>query len=126
MDWLFPVIFGLVAALILCLALVFFQAAQLARRGADSPPLKPLDEAAAHILDRAPAVPDRQWLWGTLSAREVQVAALVAEGKRNADIARELHLSPYTVENHLKRIYSKLHLRSRTELVAFMRDKENE
>ncbi len=55
-----------------------------------------------------------------LSKREWQVARLVAQGKRNHEIADEMILSVLTVETHLKHIYAKLNLRSRTELVAWI------
>ncbi len=53
---------------------------------------------------------------GTLTATERRVAALVAEGKRNREIARALLVSVGTVEGHLTRIYRKLEIRSRSEL----------
>lgn len=51
-----------------------------------------------------------------LTARETQIAALVATGKNNRAIAAELCVSLRTVENHLYSVYSKLGLRNRTEL----------
>ena len=53
-----------------------------------------------------------------LTAREVQVLALVANGWQNARIAARLSRSPRTVEHHLAGILSKLHARSRNEAVA--------
>jgi DNA-binding NarL/FixJ family response regulator len=53
-----------------------------------------------------------------LSAREREVARLVAAGKRNRDVAAALFLSEKTVESHLARIYDKLGVRSRTALAA--------
>ena len=44
------------------------------------------------------------------------MAALVAEGRTNREIASALFLSERTVGGHLTRIYSKLEVRSRTEL----------
>jgi DNA-binding CsgD family transcriptional regulator len=52
-----------------------------------------------------------------LSPAERRVAALVAEGRTNREVAAALFLSERTVESHLTRVYSKLHVRSRTELV---------
>jgi DNA-binding CsgD family transcriptional regulator len=53
---------------------------------------------------------------GTLTPTEARIAALVAEGRRNREIAGELLVSAATVEAHLTRIYRKLGVRSRTEL----------
>ena len=50
--------------------------------------------------------------------QEQAVARLVASGLSNADAARELYISVKTVQFHLTRVYSKLGLRSRTELAA--------
>lgn len=51
-----------------------------------------------------------------LTLQELQVALRVAEGATNRETAAALFLSPKTVEAHLSRIYSKLGVRSRTEL----------
>lgn len=51
-----------------------------------------------------------------LTLQELQVALKVAEGATNREAAAALFISPKTVEAHLSRIYSKLGLRSRTEL----------
>jgi DNA-binding NarL/FixJ family response regulator len=63
-----------------------------------------------------------QRLWNRLTAREIEVAQLVAMGKRNKEVASEMHLSRYTVETHLKNIYDKLQIQSRTELTNVVRD----
>jgi non-specific serine/threonine protein kinase len=55
-----------------------------------------------------------------LSKREHQVAKLVAEGRSNKRIAEALSLSERTVENHIASIFSKLSLRSRAEVAAFI------
>ena len=54
----------------------------------------------------------------TLSAREVQVLALAADGLSNPEIARELGLSALTVKSHLARISRKLGTGDRAALVA--------
>jgi DNA-binding NarL/FixJ family response regulator len=61
------------------------------------------------ISGRAPAQ-------GALTPAESRIAALVAEGKTNREVAAALFLSERTVEGHLSRVYGKLGVRSRTEL----------
>ncbi len=53
----------------------------------------------------------------TLTPREDQILRLVAEGLGNREIATQLFLSPYTVECHIKHIYRKLEVSSRTRAV---------
>ena len=52
-----------------------------------------------------------------LSKREIDVLKLAAKGLSNKDIASELHLSKRTVEGHLRTIFNKLGVGSRTEAV---------
>jgi DNA-binding NarL/FixJ family response regulator len=54
-----------------------------------------------------------------LTPREEQVVALVAEGLGNRDIASELNLSEHTVKKYLFRIFDKLGVSSRVELVLY-------
>ena len=54
-----------------------------------------------------------------LTPREEQVVALVAEGLSNRDIAGELALSEHTVKKYLFRIFDKLGISSRVELVLY-------
>jgi len=54
---------------------------------------------------------------GSLTAQELQVALQVAKGLTNREVACALFLSPKTIEFHLTRVYRKLGVRSRTELV---------
>jgi DNA-binding NarL/FixJ family response regulator len=53
---------------------------------------------------------------GPLTARETEIAELVAEGRTNREIAEQLVLSPRTIDAHLRTIYAKLGVRSRVEL----------
>jgi DNA-binding CsgD family transcriptional regulator len=55
-----------------------------------------------------------------LTAQELQVAMLVAEGASNREVATRLFISPRTVEYHLYKIYPKLGVVSRTDLVRHM------
>ena len=49
-----------------------------------------------------------------LTARELEVLGLVADGLTDPEVARELYLSPRTVSQHLRSIYRKLGVGSRT------------
>jgi ATP/maltotriose-dependent transcriptional regulator MalT len=53
-----------------------------------------------------------------LSAQELQIARLAAEGLSNREIGERLYLSPRTVGSHLYRIYPKLEITSRAQLAA--------
>jgi ATP/maltotriose-dependent transcriptional regulator MalT len=68
---------------------------------------------AAGARRRRPAAED-----GALTAQERRVAAAVRRGATNREIAAELFLSPKTVEFHLRQIYGKLGVHSRTQLLA--------
>ncbi len=72
-------------------------------------------------LGTVPTTPLRHSAAGaarTLSAREKQIVYWLRAGKRNAEIAAILALSPLTVKNHLQRIYKLLGVRNRAEAVA--------
>lgn len=58
-----------------------------------------------------------------LSPREHQILRLVAEGMGNRDIAEKLSISRYTVECHVKNIYRKLAVSSRTRAVNAARQR---
>jgi DNA-binding CsgD family transcriptional regulator/tetratricopeptide (TPR) repeat protein len=69
---------------------------------------------------RQPAARDQ------LTPQELQIARLVAEGKMNRDVAATLFVTPKTVEFHLTRVYRKLEIHSRAELVRRIADDETE
>lgn len=84
-----------------------------------------LNRAAARELRRVGARPSAETRRAThrrtdaqLTAREQQVADLVATGRSNKQIAGGLHLSEKTVEATLTRVYAKLGIRSRTQLAS--------
>ena len=54
-----------------------------------------------------------------LTDREMEVLKLVAKGKNNRDIAKDLYISENTVKNHIRNILEKLHLHSRMEAVVY-------
>jgi DNA-binding NarL/FixJ family response regulator len=53
-----------------------------------------------------------------LSEREIEILRLVAAGKANKEIARQLSISDETVKGHLKSVFTKLDVRDRTEAVT--------
>ena len=53
-----------------------------------------------------------------MTASELRVVALAAEGVTNRDIAERLFISRYMVETHLKHVFAKLRLTSRAELAS--------
>lgn len=57
-----------------------------------------------------------------LTARELQIALLLAEGQTTRQAAASLFLSPKTVEHHLRHVYTKLDIGSRAELAERMRE----
>src|SRR5436309_1982016 len=60
-----------------------------------------------------------------LSAREIEILELLSQGRVSKEIADQLSISYHTVRVHLKHIYEKLHVRSRSEaMLKFMADKK--
>ena len=55
-----------------------------------------------------------------LTGREEEIVSLVAQGLRNGEIAEMLKLSEHTVKNHLFRIFEKLGISSRSELILYL------
>jgi DNA-binding NarL/FixJ family response regulator len=60
-------------------------------------------------------------IFGTLisTAREQQVIELVAQGLKNAEVARKIGTTEYMVKNYLRAIYDKLGLWNRVELALW-------
>jgi DNA-binding CsgD family transcriptional regulator len=53
-----------------------------------------------------------------LTAREIVVARLLAEGQTNAELARRLQISPFTARNHTERVLGKLGISSRAKVAS--------
>ncbi|MDX1606653.1 MAG: LuxR C-terminal-related transcriptional regulator, partial [Candidatus Competibacterales bacterium] len=70
-------------------------------------------EALREKLARKPIYPDG------LSAREVQVLRLLADGRSNREIAETLFVSPHTVANHVRSILTKTRTANRTEAAGY-------
>jgi DNA-binding CsgD family transcriptional regulator len=56
--------------------------------------------------------------WGSLTTTEKAVARLVAEGLTNGAVARQLYISPHTVNTHLRHVFAKLDVPNRVALAA--------
>jgi DNA-binding NarL/FixJ family response regulator len=78
---------------------------------------------AAKVLQRVRATGgsrrDAELIQSELSARELQVLKLIANGKDNALIAAELHISPKTVKNHISNILMKLQIENRIQAAVY-------
>jgi DNA-binding NarL/FixJ family response regulator len=86
-----------------------FRAIRGAARG--EPVLAP--SVTARLMQRA-KTPSQ----AALSGREIEVLELVARGKSNRELARDLHLSEATVKSHLIHIFDKLGVTDRTAAVT--------
>jgi DNA-binding CsgD family transcriptional regulator len=75
----------------------------------------------ATSIPRGPRPRTRQNPAG-LTAREMDILALLSQGLHNSEIARRLFLSPKTVDHHVSAILAKLDVRSRSEAVARARE----
>ena len=78
---------------------------------------------AAKVLQRVRATSTQPEIANTirseLSDREIEVLKLIANGKDNAQIARDLHISPKTVKNHISNILMKLQIQNRIQAAVY-------
>ena len=78
---------------------------------------------AAKVLQRVRATSSQPEIGNTirseLSDREIEVLKLIANGKDNAVIAAELHISPKTVKNHISNILMKLQIDNRIQAAVY-------
>ena len=67
----------------------------------------------------------REWLRTKhgLTAREIDVALLIARGRSKTFIANELFISENTVRTHSKNVYAKLDIHSREELISLFENR---
>jgi ATP/maltotriose-dependent transcriptional regulator MalT len=76
-----------------------------------------LRELGVRGVPRGPRASTRENPAG-LTAREVEVLCMLVHGYTNTELARRLHVSAKTIDNHVAAILGKLQVRSRTEAVA--------
>jgi DNA-binding CsgD family transcriptional regulator len=74
------------------------------------------------VVKRAPAVARPTLGWASLTDAELSVLKLVASGQTSRAAAEQLFVSTNTVNTHLRHIFTKLGLKSRTELVRVALD----
>jgi DNA-binding NarL/FixJ family response regulator len=78
---------------------------------------------ASKVLQRLRATStsphEAQAIRSELSDREIQVLKLIANGKDNAQIAADLHISPKTVKNHISNILMKLQIENRIQAAVY-------
>ena len=72
-----------------------------------------------HVRATTPAPEAAATIRAELSDREIQVLKLVANGKDNAMIAGDLHISPKTVKNHISNILMKLQIENRIQAAVY-------
>jgi DNA-binding NarL/FixJ family response regulator len=61
-----------------------------------------------------------------MTPREREVIDLIAEGKSNKAIGKELHISTHTVKSHLRNIMDKLNLHSRLQIAVYVHEQQAE
>lgn len=80
---------------------------------------RPLTDAATELLRTARARYPSDEPWRPLTAREFEVARLIAAGMTNAEIAGELEIAPKTASAHVEHILAKLGVSRRAEIAAW-------
>ncbi len=90
---------------------------RLGARPAASIVMRRLRELGARDIRRGPR-PSTSANAAALTAREIDVLRLLADGLRNATIGERLHLSPRTVEHHVSAILAKLDAQSRGQAIV--------
>ena len=78
-----------------------------------------LDQAVAYALEGAPEATEQPPATGPLTARQREVADLIAQGLTNRQIAERLVVSPHTVERHVEHVLNRLGLTSRTQVALW-------
>lgn len=103
--------------------------AELAQKITDATLRDNFSERAFTMMPSAPALSARQIAkkeFGGLTAREREVAALIAQGKTNREIAEAMVVSERTIETHVGNVLTKLGFGSRAQIAAWATEKKIE
>ncbi|MBG6180270.1 LuxR C-terminal-related transcriptional regulator [Arthrobacter sp. CAN_A1] len=93
-------------------------AVQLASQAADPATRGYVAERVSRIIGPPGTVLGARRQLASLTTRETEVVRGVVDGRTNRDLAQTLGVSVRTVEGHLHRVYAKLHIRTKAELLA--------
>ena len=96
--------------------LVCLESVVQGRRGIDQ-------EVMQRVMEQAMSPDAPRDPFDALSARERAVASLVQRGLRNKEVASELGLTEGTVKVHLHKVFDKLGIRGRTELILLAQER---
>ncbi|NLY66573.1 MAG: response regulator transcription factor [Tissierellia bacterium] len=78
---------------------------------------------ASAVIDKRDT--EKENILNRLTARELEIANLVAKGKSNREISEILYITEGTVKNHVTKILDKLELRDRTQLALLIKELKN-
>ena len=82
--------------------------------------MRPLMKRVGVLREQVQSMPAEAHVYPAgLTAREVEVLLLMAQGKTTREIASELVISPRTVQRHTTNLYAKVNARNRVEATAF-------
>ncbi|MFI8825638.1 helix-turn-helix transcriptional regulator [Streptomyces sp. NPDC053431] len=95
------------------------------RAGAERDAARVRRRLRAAGVRRRPSAAGDTGEWPELTAAEVRVARLVAQGLTNHQVAERLSLSPHTVSSHLRRAFTKLDIGSRVELARLVERRDS-
>ncbi|WP_275262532.1 response regulator transcription factor [Paenibacillus tepidiphilus] len=89
----------------------------LVQQRAESQPERRANTTAGLIGSAALKSPKEEW---GISPREEEVLELIVQGKTNKEIAGALFISEHTVKNHLSRIFTKMNVTDRSQIIALV------